>query len=191
MIVNDNFVTVKETDGNFELSWSENSTFITEDAMKEVVSDYEYYVKHAPTTDEKARFMKDFYNNAARVGFTEGYSYCMRKFKEQSAEQTQGKSINFIAIQVLDSTNIFDVRDKLCEEYLTLECCIVNIDRQEIQLRIEDEEDMPCAYEIKEYLDTEGIKNRVYNFFVKVDSIKNKTEVIFTIDGLPVRIWDI
>lgn len=120
MIVSDNFVTVKETDGNFEFSWSENSTFITEDAMKEVVSDYEDYVTHAPTTDDKVWFMKTLYNDAARVGFTEGYSYCMRKFKEQSADQTQDETINIIAIQVLDGINIFDVRDKLCEKMFSL-----------------------------------------------------------------------
>ena len=130
MNINENFVTVQEKDGDFEFSWAESSSFTTDEAMKETVKDYEDYTTHAPTSDEKAYFIKTLYNDAARIGFTEGYAYCARGMKGQTttAEQTQEKTQENTTLKTIRLTIeapecgfILGIVKKLTDSYPELE----------------------------------------------------------------------
>lgn len=170
MLINDNFVTVKEKDGDFEFSWSESSTFTTDEAMKETVSDYEDYVTHAPTTEEKAYFMKTLYNDAARIGFTEGYAYCARS-KEQTAGQTQDETQDFgdittirLTIEAPEREFILGIVKKLLDAYPELEYSLGEISGNKALFEIDildDDELEAYTTGLNQWFKDMGIKGAV------------------------------
>lgn len=201
----EDYVTIKEEEGMRFFSWPKESTFpdFDNDEMLKVFCFYKIKYDKLTSEEEKVEFISKLFTTAAQLGFERGYNYCddratEAKIKAMKIPQvpTYDKSVSVIVIHVIDGTDIDFVKDYLHNRNSLFDSCVIDVDDEEIQLAIdgnkiplEIQDDLPCAYEIKEDLEKMGVFARVYNFFVDRDSANEKIEIGFTVDGLEAGEW--
>lgn len=201
----EDYVTIEEEEDKRIFSWPAESTFpdFDSDEMLKVFCSYEIEFEKLTSEEEKVKFISKLFTTAARLGFARGYNYFDDRAKEANFKAmkipqvpTYDKSVSVIVIHVIDGTDIDFVKDYLHNRNSLFDSCVIDVDDEEIQLAIdgnkiplEIQDDLPCAYEIKEDLEKMGVFARVYNFFVDRDSANEKIEIGFTVDGLEAGEW--